>query len=152
MVSVFVTGFISYCREYLQWCNSGGSNVIKVVSVFDWLNKECHLCSISGTRVFFKWYFYWKADIQRGGEIERNIYSLIQSPSDCKGLSCADPKPGTRNAVLILPCGCKVPVLCSVLKCFPSPQAGSWMGSWVPTISTGTYMRSWPLQALDFNC
>ena len=64
-----------------------------------WFNNNYDLCSISGTINFlnFLFYFYWKSDIQRGGETERKICSLIRSQRDCIFLSCADPKPGAQS-------------------------------------------------------
>ena len=69
------------------------------MSVFDWFNKKYHLFSMSGIRVFLKisFYFYWKSGTQNG-ETERKVFcSLIQSPSDCKGLSCTDLNPGAQS-------------------------------------------------------
>ena len=52
------------------------------------------LSSFSGKDLLI---FIGKADTQRG-ETERKIFcSLIQSPSDCKGLCGADPKPGSQS-------------------------------------------------------
>ena len=46
-----------------------------------------------------------------------------------------------------LPRGCRVPRLWAILKCFPSPQAGSWMGSGADGIRTSTHMESQPVKA-----